>query len=82
MIGRAGSMIGSGGAFASQLSLGGKIRPNWVLVCVALIGGSPKFALPVRDYYALGRDASRPPNLSAPAETRQAGPTRWTGGPS
>ena len=41
MIGRAGSMIGSGGAFASQPSRGGKIRPNWVLVCVALIDASP-----------------------------------------
>ncbi len=48
MIGRAGSMIGSGGAFANQLSLGGKIRPNWVLVCAMLIGAS-RFACPIRD---------------------------------
>src|ERR1700744_4104122 len=41
MIGRSGSMIGSGGALPNHASRGGKIRPNAVLVCVALIGVLP-----------------------------------------
>src|SRR4051794_36760869 len=43
MIGRLGSMIGSGGALASQSSRGGKIRPNFV-VRVSTVMALPSWA--------------------------------------
>src|SRR3954454_22735288 len=54
MIGSAGSMMGSGGAFASHASRGGKIRPKAVLVCDMLMN-TPPF-LP-RDYRMTARAA-------------------------
>ena len=43
MIGRSGSMIGSGGAFASQASRGGKMRPKAVFVVVRSLAFLPAF---------------------------------------
>src|SRR5579864_5716943 len=57
MIGRSGSMIGSGSAFASQASRSGKIRPNAVLVCVPLMVVSPGrviFPITAPDYRMRG----------------------------
>src|ERR1700734_978487 len=45
MIGSSGSMIGSGGAFASHASRIGKMRPKAVLVGVPLMADAPWLVL-------------------------------------